>query len=95
MARGRQPIEGEEKSLPGLGITSAQTLRCHELGGFEEQKKDQRGWNEVYELERGNWLGKKISWGLILESVDHDHVIPGPCCSFIFKLKETQESVSS
>lgn len=61
----------------------AQTLRCHELGGFEEQKKDQCGWNEVCKIERGSRLGKRISWGLILESVDHDHVVPEPCCSIL------------
>lgn len=50
MARGRQPGGEWKISLPGLGITSAETLRCHLLRGFEEQKGHQSSWNEVYKI---------------------------------------------
>lgn len=66
MARGRQPGESWRINTLELGTTSAQTLRCCELRGFEAQKEDQCVWNEVREMKRGDELSRRISWGLIL-----------------------------
>lgn len=59
-------MEGEHCRLGTIG---AQTLRCHELGGLKEPKEDQCGWKEVCRVDRGNELGKRISWGLTVDKV--------------------------